>query len=170
MCAVGLGIWALLQSDAFRKPIWAAVAGLLLGTSGRWGESAGDALAVWAALTGPIIICAGVALTRLARERKWQDLPGPILAGCIAVWMVPWKWMKWHTERYVLQEATGAEPATAGGGAATPPPSSGANQNGDVASSIDFSIVFDNAWSLWLNRVEEAATRKEIYERENRNK
>lgn len=146
MCAVGLGIWALLQSDAFRKPLWALVAGLLLGTSGRWGESAGDALAVWAALTGPILICAGVALTRLATERKWQDLPGPFIAGGMAVWLVPWKWMKWHTERYVLQEATGSGPSTAGGQSTAPPPTPGSNLDSHSSSSIDFSIVLDNAW------------------------
>jgi hypothetical protein len=146
MCAVGLGLWALLQSDAFRKPGWAVLAGLLLGTSGRWGESVGDALAVWAALSGPILICAGVAITRWIRERRWQDIPGPLLAGALSWWMVPWDWMIKHTKNYVLQEATGSGPSNAGGQGVQSGPPPGPGASGPGSESIDYSVILDNAW------------------------
>ena len=107
--AVTLVLWALIKSDALRKPWWTLLAGVLVGYQTRWGESVGDGLLVSAAVVGPLLCCLGIALHRIWTRRRWMQLSWIAGAIGLVIWLTPWAWLLEHTNRYVLSEATGGQ-------------------------------------------------------------
>jgi hypothetical protein len=126
MTGISIALWALVASNNGKNWFLAAFTGLAIALSARWGESVGDALSCLAALSGPTIIASLLALSHFNKQNRLKSLAGLTIAGAVGYLMLDLKWIKHHTERYVLSEA-------------------GLN-TGDSFVSTGSSTISDNPW------------------------
>lgn len=106
---VALPLWLLLRCDGGARWLWAMAAGAAVAIAPRFGESAGDGIAVLLGLVGPVGLTAGLMMGRLfvvgQRLRGLLGLAGLSGGVWVASLLLDRWWLRVHLEEYVLGEA-----------------------------------------------------------------